>query len=301
MTEPDLSRLATEERNPATTGLDRMTPTEFVAVAHREDRAAVAAVERALPQVARAIAAVAERMQRGGRLIYVGAGTSGRLGVLDAAECPPTFSVGDGVVCGVIAGGERAFTKAVEGAEDDAQLGADDLQRLAVSADDCVVGITASGRTPYVLGALRAARAAGALTLGLVCSHGSAVAAAADIGLEVLVGPEILTGSTRLKAGTATKLVLNMLSTGVMVQLGKCYENLMVDVQASNDKLRARARRIVAQATGRDEGAAATLLAQCGGEVKTAIVVGLAGVDPARARAALQRHGGRVRAAVADR
>lgn len=300
MTEPDLSRLSTEQRNDATTGLDGMQPEELVAAMHREDCVAVAAMGPALPKVAQAIAAIAARMQRGGRLVYVGAGTSGRLGVLDAVECRPTFSVPDGLVVGLIAGGARALTEAVEGAEDDVDLGATDVAALGLRAEDSVVGIAASGRTPYVVGALRAARAASALTVALVCTEASPVAAIADIAVEVVVGPEVLTGSTRLKAGTATKLACNMLSTGVMVRLGKCYENLMVDVQASNDKLRLRARRIVAQATRRSEADAATLLARCAGEVKTAIVAGLAGVEPARAREALGRHGGRVRAALGE-
>jgi N-acetylmuramic acid 6-phosphate etherase len=290
--------MTTEARHPATRDLDRWSAAEFVAAMHREDQEAVAAVGRVLPQISRAIDAVALRMERGGRLIYVGAGTSGRLGVLDAVECRPTFSVPDGVVIGLIAGGAPALTRAVEGAEDSADVGRQDLDQLGPRADDSVVGIAASGRTPYVLGALTRARAAGALTVGLVCNAGSPVATQAELALEVIVGPEVLTGSTRLKAGTATKLVCNMLSTGVMVRLGKCYENLMVDVQATNDKLRARAKRIVAQATGLEEAEAAALLARCGGEVKTAIVAARRGLDPAPARAALVAARGFVRRAL---
>lgn len=298
MTEPNFDKLATEKRNDATHDLDRMAPGELVLAMHREDKAAVAAVTSALPAVAHAIEAVLARMERGGRLFYVGAGTSGRLGVLDAVECKPTFSVAEGVVVGVIAGGEPALTRAVEGAEDDAARGHADLMAHDVRADDSVVGITASGRTPYVLGALRAAREVSALPIALVCSPDSPVAAAATIAIEILVGPEVLTGSTRLKAGTATKLVCNMLSTGVMVRLGKCYENLMVDLQASNEKLRARAVRIVAQATKLPIEQAVALLARCGGEVKTTIVAALGGVEPEPARAALVASGGRVREAL---
>lgn len=299
MAAPDLSRLGTEARNPRTTDLDTMSPLALVRAMNAEDGVAVAAVERALPQVAMAIDAVAERMARGGRLIYLGAGTSGRLGILDAVECRPTFSVPDGLVVGLIAGGEGAILRAVEGAEDSPAQGAADLHRLAVTEADSVVGIAASGRTPYVLGALDAARAAGALTIALACTEGAEIASRADLGIELLVGPEVLTGSTRLKAGTATKLVLNMLSTGVMAQLGKCFENLMVDVQATNEKLRARARRIVAQAGGLDEAAAGELLARCAGEVKTAIVAARRSLTPEAARAALAAADGRVRAALA--
>lgn len=299
MSAPDLSRLGTEARNPRTTELDTMSPLALVRAMNAEDGVAVAAVERALPQVAMAIEAVAERMARGGRLIYVGAGTSGRLGILDAVECRPTFSVPEGVVVGLIAGGEGAILRAVEGAEDSPTQGAADLRRLAVGEADSVVGIAASGRTPYVLGALDAARAVGALTIALACTEHAEIAVRADLGIELMVGPEVLTGSTRLKAGTATKLVLNMLSTGVMAQLGKCYENLMVDVQATNEKLRARARRIVAQAGGLDEPAAGELLVRCAGEVKTAIVAARRSLTPEAARAALAAAGGRVRAALA--
>ncbi len=298
MSEPDLSLLGTEARNPRTKDLDTMSALALVRAMNAEDAVAVAAVERALPEVAMAIEAIAERMARGGRLIYVGAGTSGRLGILDAVECRPTFSVPDGVVVGLIAGGEAAILRAVEGAEDSPAQGAAAVRGLGARGDDTVVGIAASGRTPYVIGALDAARAAGALTIALACTPGAVIAEHADLGIELLVGPEVLTGSTRLKAGTATKLVLNMLSTGVMAALGKCYENLMVDVQASNDKLRARARRVVAQAAGLDEVAAGQLLARCGGEVKTAVVAARRGLDPEQARAALAAGGGRVRAAL---
>ncbi len=245
-----------------------------------------------------AIDAIAERMRKGGRLTYCGAGTSGRLGVLDAAECPPTFSASPEQVVGLIAGGPSAFLKAVEGAEDSRELGAADLVRLGLGAKDVVVGIAASGRTPYVLGALAHAQAQQALTVAVVCNAGSPVAAAAEHALEVVTGPEILTGSTRLKAGTATKLVLNMLSTGAFVRLHKVYGNLMVDLQATNEKLVVRSRRIVAQATGVDMAVAERTLADCDGEVKTAIVVLQKGVGAAQARTLLFHCEGSVPAAL---
>ena len=298
MAEPDLDRIATEARNPRTTELDGLSPQALVDLIQREDRAVFDAVRAAREPIARLVAAVAERMARGGRLIYIGAGTSGRLGVLDAVECMPTFSAAEGQVVGLIAGGDRAFVRAVEGAEDSAELGADDLKALALTGEDCVIGIAASGRTPYVVGGLTHARGVGALTGAVVCSPDAAVGRAAEVVIELATGPEVLTGSTRLKAGTATKMVLNTLSTGAFVQLGKCYGNLMVDVQPTNAKLVVRSRRIVAAATGADEGEARALLAECDGDVKTAIVVGLSGVDAAVARQRLQHSGGRVRMAV---
>jgi N-acetylmuramic acid 6-phosphate etherase len=298
MPDEPLDRLTTEARNPASTDLDRLRSLDFVALACREDRRALDAVAGEAERIAAAIDRIAERMRRGGRLVYVGAGTSGRLGVLDAAECPPTFTAPPEQVIGRIAGGERALLRAVEGAEDDAELGAADLRALRIAADDSVVGITASGRTPYVLGALAHARAVGALTIALSCNAGSTVTAAAELAITPVVGPEILSGSTRLKAGTATKLVLNMLSTGVMVRLGKTWGNLMVDLQASNAKLRDRARRIVRDATGLADAAAAEALARCGGEVKTCIVHVLGGVGVETARARLAAAGGHVRAAL---
>ncbi|MFM1871121.1 MAG: N-acetylmuramic acid 6-phosphate etherase, partial [Planctomycetota bacterium] len=252
MTKPDLSVLTTEARNPRTTDLDAMSTLDFCAAMNDEDRSVADAVRAQLPSIAAAIDAIAERMRKGGRLIYCGAGTSGRLGVLDAAECPPTFSADPAQVVGLIAGGPSAFLKAVEGAEDSRELGAADLVRLEVGPKDAVVGIAASGRTPYVIGALDHARSVHALTVAVVCNAGGAVAAAAELPIEVVTGPEVLTGSTRLKAGTATKLVLNMLSTGAFVRLHKVYGNLMVDLQATNEKLVARSRRIVAQATDAD-------------------------------------------------
>ena len=293
-----LEQIATEARNAKSTNLDTLGSTEFVALMQDEDRHCSEAVQRAGPEIARALDAIVARMERGGRLVYCGAGTSGRLGVLDAVECPPTFSTPSGTVLGLIAGGEGAFVKAVEGAEDDQELGARDLQRVGIAAHDAVVGITASGRTPYVLGAFAEAERSGALRIAVVCSAGGPVAARAEIAITLLCGPEVLTGSTRLKAGTATKMVLNMLSTGAFVRLGKTYSNLMVDVQTTNAKLRSRARRIVAQATGLEEAAANEVLERCGNEVKTAIVAALRGVGPEKARSLLAATGGRVRVAL---
>jgi N-acetylmuramic acid 6-phosphate etherase len=296
MTKPDLAALSTEARNPRTHELDALPTADLLAIMHDEDRAAVAAVGTVLPRIATAVDQIAERLRKGGRLLYVGAGTSGRLGVLDAAECGPTFSAGPEQVRAVIAGGPSALLAAVEGAEDDPERGAQDLAALHPGPHDAVVGIAASGRTPYVLGALRAAASAGALRIAIVCNAGSPVAAAADLPIEVPTGPEVLTGSTRLKAGTATKLVLNMLSTGAFVRRHKVYGNLMVDVQASNQKLRARCERMLVAALGCDLATAQRLLAECDGEVKTAIVVGQRGIAPAAARTLLFHCEGSVRA-----
>lgn len=295
----DLSTLTTEARNPRTQELDALSTLELVTAMNDEDRLVAEAVRQQLPQIAAAIDAIAARMHKGGRLVYVGAGTSGRLGVLDAAECAPTFSAAAGQVVGLIAGGPEAFLRAVEGAEDNPALGAADLRAVALTHKDVVVGIAASGRTPYVVGALQAARATGALTVAVVCNRGSDVAAAAELPIEVVTGAEVLTGSTRLKAGSATKMVLNMLSTGAFVRLHKVYGNLMVDLQATNDKLKARALRIVEQAAGCDAGTAKDLLARCDGDVKAAIVAHRKHVAPHVARTLLFTHDGSVRAALA--
>ncbi len=300
MSRIDLSRIDTEARNPHSQQLDALSTRELVAVMNDEDAHVHAAVREQLDAIAAAIDAIAVRMHKGGRLVYCGAGTSGRLGVLDAAECPPTFSATPGQVVGLIAGGPGAFLKAIEGAEDDAGLGASDLQALGLGPKDSVVGIAASGRTPYVIGALQHAQKVGAFTAAVVCSRGSPVAAAAERPIEVLPGPEVLTGSTRLKAGTATKLVLNMLSTGVFVRLHKVYGNLMVDVQATNQKLVARSVRIVGEATGCSEELARELLQRCDGEVKTAIVAHKKHVEPAVARTLLFTHDGSVRQALGE-
>ncbi len=294
----DHARMTTEARNPATLELDTLPTLEMVQRINAEDARVASAVAEALPQIAMAIDGIAERMRKGGRLIYLGAGTSGRLGVLDASECPPTFSTPPDLVIGLIAGGPDALTRAIEGAEDDREAGARDLVACKLTAQDSVVGITSSGSTPYVLGGLAEARRRDALTIGLTCNHAAPIEAAAEITIAVIVGPEVLTGSTRLKAGSAQKMVLNMLSTGVMVRLGKTYSNLMVDVRASNVKLRRRARRIVAQACAISEEEAAAVLDACDGEVKTAIVAVLNHVDPAVARQQLSRHGGVMRVAL---
>jgi N-acetylmuramic acid 6-phosphate etherase len=289
---------ASEQANRLSRDLDLRPTLEMVALMHAEDRRMLAAVRSTLPVIAQVVDAVAERMRRGGRLIYLGAGTSGRLGVLDAAECPPTFNAPPGQVSGVIAGGYDALTHSVEGAEDDAAAGRQAVADLDVKECDSVVGIAASGRTPYVVAGLEEAHRRGALTVALTCNLPAPLAEHADYVLAPLVGPEVITGSTRLKAGTAQKLTLNMLSTAVMVRLGKTYGNLMVDVRAQNAKLRARARRIVAQACQIDDQAAAAALARSDGEVKVAIVSHLAGCSPQAARDRLARAGGVVRAAL---
>ncbi len=287
-----LRDLATEQVNSATAEIDRMTPLEIVQAMNAEDATVAAAVARELPAIARAIEAIADRLRGGGRLIYFGAGTSGRLGALDAVECPPTFNISPDLIVGRIAGGSFALEQAAEDLEDDDEAGRDDATQLAVRSEDCVVGITASGRTPYVLGAVGYAREQGALTVGLACNAGMPLAQQVDIMIAPLVGPEVISGSTRLKAGTAQKMVLNMLSTGTMILLGKTYGNLMVDVQATNHKLRERALGIVRQTTGMDTAIASALLQEADGEVKTAIVAAKAGITPelARERLAAHRH-----------
>jgi N-acetylmuramic acid 6-phosphate etherase len=298
LTDRVFSTLATEQRNPATMEIDRQSPLEVVRALNAEDATVAGAVAREAPQIARAIEAIAARLRSGGRLIYMGAGTSGRLGALDAVECPPTFNVSPELVVARIAGGSFALTEASERAEDDAAAGEDDARQLAVSARDAIVGITASGRTPYVLGAVAYARTQGALTIGLACNPDTPLARMVDISIAPVVGPEAVSGSTRLKAGTAQKMTLNMLSTGTMILLGKTYGNLMVDVQTANAKLRRRALEIVRQATGLDADAAEALLAESDGEVKTAILVARTGVVPAQARARLAAHDGVLRAAL---
>ena len=294
MTPDPLGRLTTEAVNPASDRLDELPTPELVALMGREDAGVAEAVDRANGPIARAVDAVAARLARGGRLIYLGAGTSGRLGVLDAAECPPTFQSDPAQVVGLIAGGERAMFRAVEGAEDSPELGESDLRELNLTEADCVCGIAASGRTPYVLGAVRYARTVGAFTIGVACNPDSELEAEVELPIVLVVGPEVLSGSTRLKAGTATKLALNRLTTGAFVRLGKTFGNLMVDLKASNEKLVARAGRIVARVTGVDAAAAKWLLQECGGEVKTALVAHATGVTPEAARLKLAGTGGRV-------
>ncbi len=288
----DLARLASEGRNPETQHIDRQSTLEMLTTINTQDKQVPEAVAQVLPAIAAAVDTIVAAFRRGGRLIYMGAGTSGRLGVLDASECPPTFSVPEGMVVGLIAGGPQAMFRAQEGAEDNEQLGAQDLQNMQLSADDVVVGIAASGRTPYVLGGLHYARQLGATTVALACNTGSAIGLAADIAIEPEVGPEVITGSTRLKSGTAQKLVLNMLTTASMIRLGKVYQNLMVDLNASNLKLQARAQRIVMQATEVDEETAALALQQADNEVKLAILMLLSGLDKDEARARLEQHQG---------
>jgi N-acetylmuramic acid 6-phosphate etherase len=293
-----LDKLTTEARNPASEAIDRLSPLEIVRLMNDEDATVAAAVRREERAIAEAIEIIAERLARGGRLIYLGAGTSGRLGVLDATECPPTFNTRPEQVIGLIAGGEAALTRAVEGAEDRPELAVADLERAGVGPDDAVVGIATSGRTPYVIAGLEFARSKGAAAIGFSCNEDPQLAAHSDLTITPVVGPEVLSGSTRLKAGTATKMVLNMLTTGAMVRLGKTYGNLMVDLRATNTKLLDRSRRIVATLAGVSQEEAESLLGMCGGEVKTAIVVHHHKITPEAARELLTRCGGHLRAAL---
>ncbi len=290
--------LPTERVRPDLADLDTRSTREVVALIAAEDATVAAAVAAAGTAIAAAVDLVVERLARGGRLVYAGAGTPGRLGVLDAAECVPTFGTDPGLVLALIAGGEPAVTAAVEGAEDDVAAAQADVAAAGVGPDDVLVAVTASGRTPYAVSAARAARDAGAATVGVANNPGSRLAEVVDVAVEVLTGAEVIAGSTRLKAGTAQKLVLNAISTATMVRLGKTYGNLMVDLGATNEKLRARALRIVVEATGADAGDSAAALAAADGNAKTAIVALLAGVDADRARALLTTSGGRVRDAL---
>ena len=293
----NLDAMTTETRNQATMNLDTMTPLEVVTAMNREDARVPQAIEPLLPSIAKAVEWAIDSLEKGGRLFYMGAGTSGRLGVLDAAECPPTFGVSPDLVVGLIAGGEKAFIKAVEGAEDSRDLGRDDLKVHNLSKDDLVVGIAASGRTPYVLGGLDYARKVGCRTVAVSCNAGS-VGQAADLAIEAVVGPEVLTGSTRLKAGTAQKLILNMISTATMVGVGKAYQNLMVDVMQTNEKLHVRAEKIVMETTGVDRDPARATIAAAGGSVKTAITMILADCGAEEAEARLEKARGHVREAI---
>lgn len=294
----DLSHLTTEQRNTATLDLDTFTPLEIAQAMNAEDAHAIAAVGRVLPQVAQAIQWAADALTAGGRIVYLGAGTSGRLGVLDAVECPPTFGVSRNTVVGLIAGGEQAFTVAREGVEDDPAEGAADLSAIELAPHDFVVGLAASGRTPYVLGGLSYARSIGCKTAAVACTPNSEVGRAADLAIEPVTGPEVLTGSTRLKAGTAQKTVLNMISTGAMTLTGKVYQNLMVDVKQTNEKLRSRAIRIVVQATGCPVNEATAMLARTDGDVKLAVTALLLDATPNEARDALAAAHGKVRDAL---
>ncbi len=290
----ELGNLPTEARNPASERIDEVSTLAMLGVIHDADQEAVAAVGRVLPQIAAAVDAIAARIEAGGRLFYLGAGTSGRLGVLDASECPPTYNTPPELVQGIIAGGDIALRRSIERAEDNPDLGARDLEEHGFDAGDALVGIAASGRTPYVLGGLEYARGMGALTVGLTCVPESPVAQAAEIAIVPATGPEVVTGSTRMKAGTATKLVLNMLSTGALVRLGYVYGNLMVNVQPTNTKLADRAARIIAAITGLDSEQAAQLLAKAE-TVKTAVVMQKLGVTRTEAEARLAASHGRLK------
>ena len=294
----NLKNMSTETRNPNTMNLDTMTPLEVVTVMNSEDAKVPEAIKPALPQIAQCVTWAIESIEAGGRIIYMGAGTSGRLGVLDAVECPPTFGVAPEVVVGLIAGGEKAFVKAVEGAEDSRELGHDDLVNIHLESRDIVIGIAASGRTPYVLGGLAYAKEAGCHTVAISCNPGSAIGQAAELAIEVVPGPECLTGSTRLKSGTCQKLILNMISTATMVGCGKAYQNLMVDVMQTNEKLVVRAQNIVMEATGCDRETAAEKIAIAGGNAKTAITMILADCGLEEAKERLAKAKGHVREAI---
>jgi len=293
-----LGTLPTEARNPATSHIDELPTLAMLELINDEDAKVAAAVRAELPSIARAIDEVAARFTRGGHLFYIGAGTSGRLGVLDASECPPTFSVPPDLFQGLIAGGDRALRLSSEHSEDSPEEGARDLQESGFSQADALIGIAASGRTPYVLGALAYAKSLGALTIGLTCVPGSAISQAVDIAINPATGPEVLTGSTRLKAGTATKLVLNMLSTGVMVRSGATYGNLMVNVRPTNAKLIDRAQRIISAATGCPPEAAADLLEASGKNVKVAIAMQKLSLTRESAEAKLAKSNGILSAAL---
>ena len=296
-----LSTLITEQRNPHSMEVDCLSALEIVTLMNTEDKQVPLAVERVLPQIAQAVEAVVKAFQCGARLVYLGAGTSGRLGVLDASECPPTFGVHNEMVKGIIAGGEPAIRYPVEGAEDNSNAAVTDLQTIDFNAKDVLVGIAASGRTPYVLSALGYAKQLGAITVSIASNPNSPMAQTADIAIDTLVGAEVLTGSSRLKSGTAQKLVLNMISTASMILLGKCYENLMVDVQASNEKLKARAVRIVMQATECDETIAEQTLTIAEQNAKLAIMILLSGLEKDEAQALLEKEKGRLRKALAGK
>ena len=296
--ELNLTGMTTERRNPRTMQLDTMSELEIVTAMNDEDARVPLAIAKKLPEIAQAARWAVEAFEQGGRLFYMGAGTSGRLGVLDAAECPPTFGVDPGMVVGLIAGGEKAFIKAVEGAEDSRELGRQDLESHHLTQKDFVIGIAASGRTPYVLGGLAYAKETGCQTAAIACNPGSAIGKAADLAIEVEVGPEVLTGSTRLKSGTAQKLILNMISTASMVRTGKAYQNLMVDVMQTNEKLHTRAENIVMDATGVERAEARRAIDAAGGSVKCAITMLLANCTAQEAKRRLEAAGGHVRTAI---
>lgn len=292
--------LMTEQANPASKNIEQLATLDMVALINREDAKVAAAVQQALPEIAAAVDLIAAAIAQGGRLLYLGAGASGRLGVLDAVECVPTFSVPPGLVQGVIAGGVEAMTQSIEGAEDRPELARQDLIDRGLTKADVVCGIAASGRTPYVVGGLEYAKALGAQTIAIACNFDSKIGALADVAISVEVGPEVIAGSTRLKAGTAQKMILNMLSTGAMIRLGKVYGNLMVDVNASNQKLAERACRLVRRLTGVDEEAARALLARSKNKVKVAVVMARLQIDEEAARRRLEGAKGNLRAVIGD-
>ncbi|MER9850707.1 N-acetylmuramic acid 6-phosphate etherase [Mesorhizobium sp. M0106] len=297
----ELERLVSEDRNPKTMDIDLLPTLEVLRKINDEDKGVAAAVEKVIPDIAAAVDRIVSAFQNGARLVYMGAGTSGRLGVLDASECPPTFGVPEDMVVGLIAGGVDALVHSAEGAEDDPKQGIKALQDIKLTADDVVVGIAVSGRTPYVIGGLTYAKEVGATTVALSCNPRSTIAGIADIGISPVVGPEVLTGSTRLKSGTAQKLVLNMLSTASMIRIGKSYQNLMVDLNPSNKKLVARAVRIVMQTTGCAAQQARQSLDQTGNDVKLAILVTITGMGVEEARKALANAGGFLRKAIGEK
>jgi len=294
----DYDKLTTEAADPRTAALDEMSALEIVQAMHEADMDVMRAVDSAKAAIAKAVQAAYEAIRGGGRVFYIGAGTSGRLGVLDASECPPTFGVPADMFVGIIAGGDGALRRSVENAEDDPAAGAAALHEKGMKSGDLVVAISASGSAPYCIGALEAARSTGAVTAAIVCNSGSPMAAIADIPIEMVTGAEVLSGSTRLKAGTATKLALNMISTGAMTLMGKTYKNLMVDVRATNKKLIDRCVRIVMRATGVDRASAETLISEADGDLKRAIVMQLSGVSAETAKAALDAAGGYVKKAL---
>jgi N-acetylmuramic acid 6-phosphate etherase len=289
-----LERLLTEQRNPASSEIDARPTADVLKIINDEDHKVAPSVAREIPQIAKAVDGIVAAIEHGGRLFYIGAGTSGRLGVLDAAECPPTFNVPTDLVQGIIAGGDAALSRATEASEDDPELGKRDLLARGFTAGDVLAGIAASGRTPYVLGAVAQARDMGALTIGISCTPDSELSRAVEIPITPLPGAEIIAGSTRMRAGTATKLVLNMLSTAVMIRLGYVYGNLMVNVQPKNAKLEDRARRIISEAAGVSHERAAELLTQARGSVKTAIVMSRLSLDRERAESMLAKAAGRI-------
>ncbi len=293
-----MHKLVTEQVNPSTKDIDELTTLDLVRRIHQEDRRVAESVAPALPAIARAIDQISERLRRGGHLIYVGTGTSGRLGVLDAVECPPTFGVDPEMVQAIIAGGYEATYRAVEAAEDDPQAGALAIRERRVVANDVVVGLAASGRTPFTIGALAEARTTGALTISIACNPNAEIAAVADLSIEIVPGPEVIAGSTRMKAGTAQKLVLNMISTGVMIRLGYTHGNLMSNLLLKNEKLRRRARGILIEQFGISEEAAGALLAEADNDLRAAIVMHQAGISPAEARAALDAAGNSIKRAL---